>query len=48
MVGLGLLVVWVAALQIMLDEGKDHDWFESSRIVTLGIIAAIGFVAFLI
>lgn len=47
-VGLALLVVWVAALQIMLDEGKDHDWFESSRIVILGIIAVIGFVAFLI
>ena len=47
-VGLGLLVVWVAALQIMLDEGKDHDWFESSRIVVLAIIAAIGFAAFLI
>ncbi|WP_154115506.1 multidrug efflux MFS transporter permease subunit VceB [Vibrio cincinnatiensis] len=47
-VGLLLLVVWVAALQLMLDEGKDHDWFESSRIVTLAVIAAIGFVAFLI
>lgn len=47
-VGLGLLIVWVSSLQIMLDEGKDHDWFESSRIVTLGIVAAIGFAAFLI
>ena len=47
-VGLALLVIWVAALQIMLDEGKDHDWFESSRIVVLGIIAVIGFIAFLI
>ncbi|MFV0448684.1 MAG: DHA2 family efflux MFS transporter permease subunit [Vibrio sp.] len=47
-VGLALLVIWVAALQIMLDEGKDHDWFESSRIVVLAVIAVIGFVAFLI
>ncbi|QIL84493.1 multidrug efflux MFS transporter permease subunit VceB [Vibrio sp. HDW18] len=47
-VGLALLVVWVAALQLMLDEGKDHDWFESSRIITLAVVAAIGFVAFLI
>lgn len=47
-IGLLLLIVWVAALQLMLDEGKDHDWFESSRIVTLAVIAAIGFVAFLI
>lgn len=47
-VGLVLLVVWVAALQIMLDEGKDHDWFESNRIVILGIVALIGFAAFMI
>jgi DHA2 family multidrug resistance protein len=47
-VGLVLLIVWIASLQIMLDEGKDHDWFESTRIVTLGVIAAITFVAFLI
>ncbi len=47
-VGLVLLVIWVAALQLMLDEGKDHDWFESNRIIILAIIAAIGFASFLI
>ncbi|MDN0077573.1 DHA2 family efflux MFS transporter permease subunit [Crenobacter sp. SG2303] len=47
-VGLGLLVVWVAALQIMLDEGKDQDWFASTEIVVLAITAVIGFAAFLI
>lgn len=47
-VGLVLLVVWVSALQIMLDEGKDHDWFASTRIVILAIIALIGFISFLI
>lgn len=47
-VGLGLLVVWVASLQIMLDEGRNHDWFNSHEIVALGVIAAIGFVAFVI
>ena len=47
-VGLALLVVWVGALQIMLDEGRNHDWFASHEIRTLGIVAAIGFVAFLI
>src|SRR6267142_899692 len=35
-VGLGLLVIWVGALQIMLDKGKDLDWFHSGQIVTLG------------
>lgn len=47
-IGLGLMVVWVAALQIMLDEGKNEDWFASNEIITLALVAAIGFVAFLI
>jgi DHA2 family multidrug resistance protein len=47
-VGLGLLVVWVGALQIMLDEGRNKDWFASPEIRVLGIIAAIGFLCFLI
>src|ERR1700754_1664224 len=33
LVGLVLLVTWVAALQIMLDKGRDLDWFNSSLIV---------------
>jgi len=45
-VGLILLVIWVGALQIMLDLGREHDWFGSSLIVTLAIIAAAGFVFF--
>ena len=47
-VGLILLFVWVGALQIMLDKGKDLDWFESTPIVILAIATAIGFVAWLI
>jgi DHA2 family multidrug resistance protein len=47
-VGLGLLIIWVGALQVMLDTGKDAGWFESSQIIILAIIAAIGFAAFLI
>lgn len=47
-VGLGMLVVWVGALQIMLDLGKDADWFASTHIVVFALIAAIGFVAWLI
>ncbi len=47
-VGLGLLVLWVAALQIMLDKGKELDWFASGQIVTLAVIAVVGFVFFLI
>jgi DHA2 family multidrug resistance protein len=47
-VGLVLLMIFVGALQIMLDKGKELDWFGSPVIVTLAIVAAIGFVAFLI
>jgi DHA2 family multidrug resistance protein len=47
-VGLLLLVVWVGAMQIMLDKGKELDWFGSSFIVALAIIAAVGFAAFVI
>jgi DHA2 family multidrug resistance protein len=47
-VGLGLLILWVGSLQIMLDKGKELEWFASTTIVTLAIIAAVGFVSFLI
>jgi DHA2 family multidrug resistance protein len=47
-VGLGLLIVWVAALQIMLDEGRNQDWFNSPEICILAVVAIIGFLAFMI
>src|SRR5579859_1353544 len=47
-VGLALLVTWVGAMQIMLDKGKDLDWFGSNFIIALATIAGIGFIAFLI
>lgn len=46
--GLALLALWVGALQIMLDNGQNDDWFASPFIVALLIVAIIGFVAFLI
>jgi MFS transporter, DHA2 family, multidrug resistance protein len=46
-VGLGLLVVWVGAMQIMLDLGKEKDWFQSPLIVGLAVTAAVGFAFFL-
>jgi DHA2 family multidrug resistance protein len=45
-VGLGLLVVWVGALQIMLDKGKELDWFHSAEVITLGVVALVGFAFF--
>jgi len=47
-IGLCLLVIFVAALQIMLDTGKEHAWFESSYIMMLAAIAVVGFIAFVI
>ncbi|BBB68777.1 MFS transporter [Undibacterium sp. YM2] len=47
-VGLFLLVVWVGALQIMLDKGKELDWFNSGEIILLTVIAVIGLVYFIV
>jgi DHA2 family multidrug resistance protein len=47
-VGLGLLVAWVGSLQIMLDRGKELEWFASATIVGLAVVAALGFIAFII
>lgn len=45
--GLALLVISVSCLQIMLDKGKELDWFHSPEVITLGVVSLIGF-AFLI
>jgi len=45
--GLALLILWVGSMQIMLDKGKDLDWFDSRFIVALAIVAALGFLAFI-
>ncbi len=47
-VGLGLLILWVGTLQIMLDKGKDLDWFASPVIVSLGVTAFISFCYFIV
>jgi MFS transporter, DHA2 family, multidrug resistance protein len=47
-VGLMLLFIWVGALQVMLDKGKDLDWFNSTLIVSLLLVTVIAFVAWLI
>jgi DHA2 family multidrug resistance protein len=47
-IGLALLVLWVGAMQLMLDKGKELDWFHSPEIVAMAVIAAVGFAFFLI
>jgi DHA2 family multidrug resistance protein len=46
-IGLALLILWIGALQIILDIGREHDWFGDSKIVILAIIAIVGFALFL-
>ena len=46
--GLALLVLWVGCMQVMLDLGKEYDWFSSSTIVALAVVAVVGFAFFLI
>jgi len=43
--GMGLLVVGIGALQFVLDKGQQDDWFSSTLITTLAIVAAVGLVA---
>lgn len=45
-VGLALLVLWVGALQLMFDKGKELDWFHSNQIVALGAVAVVSFAFF--
>ena len=47
-IGLALLVVWVGAFQLMLDKGKELDWFESSAITVMAVVAVVSFVFFII
>ena len=45
-VGIGLLALGIGSLQILLDRGKDLDWFHSGAIVALGALAVVGLAFF--
>jgi DHA2 family multidrug resistance protein len=47
-IGLGLLAVWIAALQFILDRGQEDDWFGSQKIRWAAVLMAAGFIAFMI
>ncbi len=47
-VGLTLLVLWVGSLQLMLDKGKELDWFASGEIIAYALVAAVSFVVFVV
>ena len=43
-VGLGFIVLGLGSLQVMLDRGENDDWFGSSFIRLMAVLAAIGLV----
>jgi DHA2 family multidrug resistance protein len=47
-IGLLLLIFWIGCLQVMLDIGRDHDWFGDPKIVMLALGAGLGFLVFLV
>ncbi|WP_313042261.1 DHA2 family efflux MFS transporter permease subunit [Acinetobacter sp.] len=46
--GLLLLVLWIGALQLMLDLGHERDWFNHPFIVVLALTAFVGLIVFTI
>lgn len=46
--GIGMLAVWVGALQIVLDKGQEKDWFGTSWITGLTVLSVAMVIAFLI
>lgn len=45
--GIGFLCLGLGALQTMLEEGQQHDWFSSPFILLMGILSVIGIVLFI-
>lgn len=46
-VGLALLVIGVGSLQVVLDQGRELDWFSSNFIITFSVIAVIAITYFI-
>ncbi len=46
--GLGLLAIWLGALQIILDKGQEDDWFGAVWIRWAAVILVVSFVLFLV
>ncbi len=47
-IGIGLLAIGIACLQVMLDKGQEDDWFGSHFILALAVIAAVTLIALFI
>jgi DHA2 family multidrug resistance protein len=47
-IGLGLITLAIASLQIVLDKGQESDWFSSPWITSLTIVAAYSFLVWIV
>jgi DHA2 family multidrug resistance protein len=47
-IGFTYLILWVGALQVVLDKGQDEDWFSSKMITRLTLVIIAGFIAFVV
>ena len=46
--GIGLLALWIGALQLALDLGQERDWFSSPLITAFALVCGVGLIAFLL
>ena len=46
--GIGLLILGVGSLQLVLEKGKEEDWFQSSFILMMSALAAVGVIGFIV
>jgi DHA2 family multidrug resistance protein len=46
--GFGLLAIWLATLQIILDKGEQEDWFASLWIRWFAVLSVVCFIGFII
>ena len=47
-VGLGLLILGLASLEVVLDKGQEEDWFLSNFIIGFSLVAVVGLVSFVL
>jgi DHA2 family multidrug resistance protein len=47
-IGLVLMVVGIGALQMMLDRGKELDWFASGEVIALAVVAVVCLAYFIV
>ena len=47
-IGLGLLALWIACMQFILDKGQEDDWFGNTGIRWAAVVMVIALIAFLV